>query len=348
MSFELLKSLADAHGVSGREGEVRDVIRAALAGMGLSAEEDALGNLFVEAGGDPAGPPVLLDAHMDEIGLMVSHISPWGQLSFATMGGWDARNLPAQEVTIRAKKGKVAGVIGSKPPHILKGDESSKAWSVESLWIDVGAMSEAETRDLGIEVGDPVVLDGHCAQLREGLIRGKALDDRVGCYVILETLRVLRSEKLPIRLCASFTTSEEVGLRGIGVIGRRADWAAALGHHRRRPLDNRAGADGGFSRIGRRRTQNSASAQDPDLRRDERRNPASDREGRSVRDHRRAVPVYSLAGDAAQDERSRRDDQADHRGGEGDAAIGLMTPEKSPSRAASTRFRIPRVGFVWI
>ncbi|MBI3736331.1 M42 family metallopeptidase [Candidatus Sumerlaeota bacterium] len=228
MSFELLKSLADAHGVSGREGEVRDVIRAALAGMGLSAEEDALGNLFVEAGGDPAGPPVLLDAHMDEIGLMVSHISPWGQLSFATMGGWDARNLPAQEVTIRAKKGKVAGVIGSKPPHILKGDESSKAWSVESLWIDVGAMSEAETRDLGIEVGDPVVLDGHCAQLREGLIRGKALDDRVGCYVILETLRVLRSEKLPIRLCASFTTSEEVGLRGIGVIGRRADWAAAL------------------------------------------------------------------------------------------------------------------------
>src|SRR5262245_34296951 len=120
------------------------------------ATEDALGNLLVDVGGDPNGPAVLLDAHMDEVGLIVSHIHSVGQVAFAPLGGWDARNLPAQEVTIRTKSGKVQGVIGSKPPHILKGDEQTKAWKIEDLWIDVGTSSEAETRALGIEVGSPV------------------------------------------------------------------------------------------------------------------------------------------------------------------------------------------------
>ncbi len=228
MDLDLLKRLSEAHGVSGREDEVRAVIRDALAAIGLSAEEDPIGNLFVEAGGEATAPSVLLDAHMDEIGLMISHIAPCGAANFATLGGWDARNLPAQRVTVRTKKGMVAGVIGSKPPHILKGDEASKAWAVESLWIDFGTSSEEETRALGVRIGDAVVLDGPFSEIRGGMLRGKALDDRVGCFVILETLKALRGKQLPIRLCASFSTSEEVGLRGIGAIARRADWAAAL------------------------------------------------------------------------------------------------------------------------
>lgn len=228
MSFELLKRLAEAHGVSGREDDVREVIRAELADLGLSAEEDAIGNLFVEAFGPTDAPEVLLDAHMDEIGLMVSYLHAQGQLAFATLGGWDARNLPAQEVTIKTRTGKVAGVIGSKPPHILKGDEATKPWAVEALWIDVGTTSADETRALGVGIGDPVVLDGACVELCNGVLRGKAFDDRFGCYVVLQTLRAIREKKLDVRVCASFTTSEEVGLRGIEAIGNRREWAAAL------------------------------------------------------------------------------------------------------------------------
>jgi endoglucanase len=228
MAFDLLKRLSDAHGVSGREDEVREVIRTELKALGIDAEEDPLGNLLADAGGPEDGPKVLLDAHMDEIGLMVRHIHPGGQLSFATIGGWDARNLPAQEVAIKTRLGKVEGVIGSKPPHILKADEANQPWNPDALWIDVGTHSAKETQALDVRVGDAAVLDARCVRLREGIFRGKAFDDRVGCYVILETLRALRSENLPVRLFASFTTSEEVGLRGAEVIGRRHDWAVAL------------------------------------------------------------------------------------------------------------------------
>lgn len=238
MSFELLKKLTEAHGVSGREDEVRAVVREELAALGLDCEEDVLGNLIVEAGGDPAGPAVLLDAHMDEIGLMISHLHPEGGASFATLGGWDPRNLPAQRVTVRGRLGHVAGVVGSKPPHIVPADERSKAWKPEALWIDFGTRSEAETRALGIEVGDPAVLDGACERLRPGLVRAKALDDRAGCYAILRVLRALREKAgegtknlaagLPCRLFASFTTSEEVGLRGARALGGRRDWDVAI------------------------------------------------------------------------------------------------------------------------
>lgn len=228
MSFELLKALSEAHGISGREGEVRAVVRAELDRLGLRAEEDALGNLIVDCGGKDGGPRALLDAHMDEIGMMVSHIHGNGAASFATIGGWDARNLPAQPATILTAKGKVRGVVGSKPPHISGADERGKAWKTEDLWIDVGAKSEAEARELGIEVGDPIVIDGPCEELRPGLIRGKAFDDRAGCYVILAALRALKGRDLPVHLFASFTVAEEVGTRGVRAIGGRGPWAAAI------------------------------------------------------------------------------------------------------------------------
>lgn len=252
MSFELLKRLADAHGISGREGEVRDVIRAELAIMGLAPEEDALGNLIVEVPGSAPqdAPAVLFDAHMDEIGLMISHVYKEGALAFATLGGWDERVLPAQEVTIRTRAGdKVRGVIGSKPPHILGAEERAKPFKVESLWIDVGSTGEDETRGLGIEIGDPVVLDGELIEMRPGVIRGKALDDRVGCCAGLEAIRALTSKRnagvsdgadgagvggnavgrgAGCRLFFAFTTGEEVGTRGVRAIGGRQEWAASI------------------------------------------------------------------------------------------------------------------------
>lgn len=213
-NLELLRSLSDAFGVSGFEGEVRDVIKKLIEPYADELRIDPLGNLIAAKRGKSSFK-LMLDAHMDEIGLMVSYIEEEGYLRFTTLGGWDERIIPAQAVTIQTREGrKVTGVIGSAPPHILNKEERERPIKVEEMFIDVGAASRGEVESRGIRIGDPAVLHYPFEQLNETYVRGKALDDRAGCAVLIKLLEAVHAQELDFTIVCNFAVGEEVGLRG--------------------------------------------------------------------------------------------------------------------------------------
>lgn len=217
-TVELLKTLSEAHAVTGCEDDLREIIAARLAPLATSSRTDALGNLIVElptTAPDDA-PLLMLDAHMDEIGLIVSFIEPNGYLRFATIGGWDERVLPSHAVDVRTYDGQIMrGVIGTPPPHILKPEERSKPFTVESLFIDIGARNAEEVATRGVAVGDSVTISYPFHRLTPDVVMGKALDNRAGCTVLISVLERLLSggqpADLPVRLVAVFSTREEIG-----------------------------------------------------------------------------------------------------------------------------------------
>ncbi len=219
-TLELLKQLSEAHGVSGYEDDVREIIMNRLEPLGAVAQVDTLGNLILRFPVENQDDPVLLlDAHMDEIGLVVSYIEPTGFLRFATVGGWDERVLPAHAVDVKTESGQIVrGVIGTPPPHILKPEDRKKPFEVENLFIDVGAQSEADVARMGVKVGDSAVPSYPFHRLGDEVVMGKALDDRVGCAVLVRLLETLFDpvvqRKLSVQVVALFSTFEETGGRG--------------------------------------------------------------------------------------------------------------------------------------
>jgi endoglucanase len=152
---------------------------------------------------------------MDEVGIMVSYVEEGGFLRFAPIGGWDPRVLPAKRVEIRSRGGKkFRGVIGASPPHIQTPEEQKQALKVEDLFVDIGVHSKEEVLARGIEVGSPGTLQEPFQLLEMGRVMGKALDDRVGCAVLIRCLEYLSANRPDFTLVANFAVSEEVGLRG--------------------------------------------------------------------------------------------------------------------------------------
>lgn len=212
----LLKRLTEAAGLPGIEHEVRDLIREEVKDLVDEMRTDALGNLITYKKGKVDGPVVMLAAHMDEVGLMITYIRSNGLLSFKPLGGVDPRVLVSKKVVVGPKK--VPGVIGSKPIHLQQPGERKKAIPLSSLYIDIGAKDQAEAESL-VEIGDGAVFDTKFAEIGEGCFKGKAFDDRVGCAVLIEMLK--REFDLPIY--AVFTVQEEVGLRGGSVAAHDID-----------------------------------------------------------------------------------------------------------------------------
>jgi len=211
---ELLKNLSEQFGVSGFEGEVREWIRKAVGDFVDEMETDTLGNLITRI--NPGKDFVLmLDAHMDEIGFMISYVEENGFLRFAPIGGWDARVFPAQQVEVRSREGGMhRGVIGASPPHIQTAEEQKQALKTEDLFVDVGARSKEEITGLGIGPGSPGTLHYPFQLLGKGRAMGKALDDRVGCAVLVCCLEYFSRNRPDLTLVANFSVCEEVGLRG--------------------------------------------------------------------------------------------------------------------------------------
>lgn len=209
---EKLERLSDAFGVAGFEDEVREVIREMVAPYVDGWEVDALGNLTCWRG---QGEPVMLDAHMDEVGFMVRWIEKDGFLRLTALGSWDERILLGHRVVIRTRTGeKRLGVIGTTPPHILTDGERQKVVPLEELFVDVGAKSREEAQALGFHLGDPATIHYPFTFIREGYVTGKAFDDRAGCLVAIEALRLTAEERLPYKLVVNFAVCEEGGLRG--------------------------------------------------------------------------------------------------------------------------------------
>jgi tetrahedral aminopeptidase len=215
----LLKELSEARGVSGAEGAVRDLILDAVRDLIDEHRVDALGNLICIKRGsnrdDPDQDPkkVMIAAHMDEVGFMVTAINKDGSLRIATVGGLDDRILLSKVVLV-GEEAK-PGVIGYKPIHLIPRDQRNTVPKINDLAVDIGASDQADA-EKRVKRGDYVSFQVGYEVLDEGGLRtakGKAFDDRVGCAVLIEILR----ERYAFDLYAVFTTQEEVGLRGARV-----------------------------------------------------------------------------------------------------------------------------------
>ncbi|MCD6210921.1 MAG: M42 family metallopeptidase [Methanophagales archaeon] len=211
---ELLARLAEAGGISGYEGAIREIVEEELREYVDEIRTDRLGNLIARKGGK--SPSVMIAAHLDEIGLMVKQIEPEGFLRFSTIGGWFDQTLLNQRVVLQPQlEGEggdiVYGVIGSKPPHRMKKEEREKVIKAEDMFIDIGAKSEEEVSKLGITIGTPVIIDGYFTSLINDRVTCKAFDNRSGVAVMIEALRRVNTE---FELYAVGTVQEEVGLKG--------------------------------------------------------------------------------------------------------------------------------------
>lgn len=212
MVYDLLKKLSDAHGLSGFEGNIKTIIRKELDGYVDEITEDRLGNLIaIKKGSDFSA---MIASHMDEIGLMVQYIDDKGFIKFVGIGGWFNPTLHTQRVVLHGTKGPVPGVIGSKPPHVMTPEDRKKEIKMEDLFIDIGASSAEEAAGLGIEIGTPVTIEQELIKLANNRVTGKALDNRVGVLVLIETLRRMKTS---MTIYAVFTVQEEIGLKGAKV-----------------------------------------------------------------------------------------------------------------------------------
>ena len=209
LDFSILKTLTQLPGVSGREQAVRAYLQADLADYADEMHTDALGNLIVTRKGS-SGKAVLLCAHLDEVGLMVQHIDPRGFLRFITVGGIDPRTLLAQRVRVQTKAGELPGIIGTKPAHITTEADRSRAIPTKDLFIDVG-LSAAQVREQ-VSVGDVAVLDRPYLEFGDEMVSAKALDNRVGVFVLAELVKNLKNPLHTVH--AVFSVQEEVGARG--------------------------------------------------------------------------------------------------------------------------------------
>lgn len=222
-----LEQLSNAFGVSSAEDEVRKIIVEAAKSYADAWRVDTMGNLFVtrnsRANGSAAPQRVMVTAHMDEVGFIISEIKSNGRLKFKPIGGFDRRVLLGKTLVVGRER--VPGVIGLKPIHLLSRDEYDKVDKIDSMIIDIGASGD----DAGgkVNVGDFATfatqfgyLGGQARQRRDrGLVKGKAFDDRAGCAVLLELLK----GDYPVDLIAVFTVQEEIGLRGARVAAYAAN-----------------------------------------------------------------------------------------------------------------------------
>lgn len=206
----LLRELSEIAGVSGDEGRVRDRIWQEIKDDVDGGRVDAMGNLITWKGLDKPGPRLMIAAHMDEIGMMVTHVGKDGLLRFAKVGGIDDRVLPAKAVHVGPDA--VPGVIGMKPIHLLSAAERRRPITHDELYIDIGATSKEEA-ERHVKPGAYVTFATSYAEFGDGLAQGKAFDDRVGCSLLVDLVK----EELPYPVYAVFTVQEEIGLRGARV-----------------------------------------------------------------------------------------------------------------------------------
>lgn len=208
----VLKALSELNGVSGNENSVREFIIEQIREKTDSYKVDKIGNLLAEKKGtDVKGPKVLLCAHMDEVGLFVTEITADGYLKFQPVGGIDGRILVSKPVNLG--KNNIPGVIGAKAIHLQKPEERQKSWNMEELYIDIGAATKEEA-DKVVAIGDYAAFTSLFEPLGSELWKGKALDDRAGCAVIMKILE----DRYNCDLTAAFTVQEEIGLRGSKVV----------------------------------------------------------------------------------------------------------------------------------
>lgn len=203
--LDLLKELCETDGISGDEGNVRNFILSKIEGF-CKTEIDALGNIIAfKKGKNTPKKRVMLDAHTDEVGLIITSVTSDGFLRFKTVGGIDTSALMFRRVKIN---GKINGAVSGKPIHLISEAERKGLPEADSLYIDIGAASSEEALS-AVSIGDGAVICGDFETVGDRVL-SKALDDRIGCAVLITLLR----EEAEYDFYAVFSVQEEVGLRG--------------------------------------------------------------------------------------------------------------------------------------
>lgn len=201
----LLEKLSNASAPSGYEGQVRDIIKDEIKDYVDEIKVDRMGNIIAHKAGK--GKKVLVDAHMDEVGFIITGYNDDGTLRFSTLGGINSKVIPCKTVFVGDKK--IPGVIGLKPIHLQSKSEREKSVSAKQCCIDIGSNSRSETEKY-VALGEYAVFQTKFETFGDGLVKGKALDDRAGCGVLIEMLK----ESYDCDLYAAFNVQEEVGERG--------------------------------------------------------------------------------------------------------------------------------------
>ena len=213
---ELMRSLTDAPGPSAFEEAVREIVVEEYEALGASIAYDGLGSVLATHPGSPDGPRVMVTAHLDEVGLMVQHVTPDGFIRVKTLGGWLRQALPDQRWVILGRDGLVPAVSGLRTTHVTPPSERERVWALEEICLDIGARSREEVAALGVRPGDGIAPSSPFTVLPNGRCAAKAWDDRVGLAVMIAAARRIRDEEIPIPAMIVWvaTAQEEIGLRG--------------------------------------------------------------------------------------------------------------------------------------
>jgi endoglucanase len=215
-SLAFLKSLLDTPGPSAFEAAPARLWRTEAQRFADDMSVDVAGNSFATLKGQ-GRPRVMFAGHIDEIGVMVTHIDDDGYVSFDTIGGWDHQVFVGQRVRLLGRQGQVAGVVGKKAIHLMEKDDREKVSKVEDLWIDIGATSRGEA-ERQLRIGDPGVLAAGVLEFPNGRLVSRSIDNRIGAFVVLEALRLLSADApmTDALVTAVATTREEIAAMGGG------------------------------------------------------------------------------------------------------------------------------------
>ncbi len=216
MNIDLLRELTEAHGVSGQEDKIREIVKREL-GKITDIRVDTMGNVHCVKRGKGAAPKkLMLAAHMDEIGFIVKHIDDKGFIRLQPLGGWDPRQMASQRVFVHTKKAMLPGVLiqGSKPKHMLTPEEQNKSPQIETYFVDIGL--SGDDAKAKVRLGNMVTMNRTLQKMGD-LLTCKAMDDRCAVYVMIEAVKAAKSNDVELHAVA--TVQEEIGLRGASASG---------------------------------------------------------------------------------------------------------------------------------
>lgn len=222
---DLMRRLTEAPGPPAFEEAVRRIVADELRALGASVEYDGLGSVHAELPGRDGGPRIMVTAHMDEVGLMVQHITPDGFIRVKNLGGFLGHAYPDQRWTILGREGPVLAVSGLPTVHVTRGAQRDQVWSVDQTFLDVGATSRQEVEAMGVRPGDGIAPWSPFVVMANDRYGAKGWDDRVGLAVMIEAARRIREEGIDLAgdVVWVATTQEEIGLRGAQVAVDFAD-----------------------------------------------------------------------------------------------------------------------------
>ncbi|HKW09023.1 MAG TPA: M20/M25/M40 family metallo-hydrolase [Gemmatimonadaceae bacterium] len=215
-SIAFLKRLLDTPGPSGYEAATGRLWREEAARFTKHVSTDVAGNCMAEV--NPKGSPtIMLDGHLDEIGLIVQYIDDEGFIYISPIGGWDPQVLVGQRIRFLGRGGDVVGVVGKKPIHLMKNSDREHASKMTDLWVDIGAANRAEVEER-LTIGDAGVIDSKSLDFPNGRLVSRSIDNRIGAFVILEALRRYAENPGPARVVAAATVQEEIAWHGGGAL----------------------------------------------------------------------------------------------------------------------------------